>query len=371
MGASGGTSANMNQAANNSANQANNTLNGYASAGSNSGVQSVLGQYANGGMSLNQAIASLGQTAQGPAGGTNGSGQYYQGGSAGTGDTTGASALSGGAGNGTQGSPGTLMQDTSDGTNQGAIDQLFSSPLTGGLAAQNQVENNSLYSGMFGKGGQLQQSGTNLAQDRQALSGNDPSYGLQASDLAAYGQASNNIGRQAAQQNQGIAQSLAARGLGSSNNGAAIGSYAGAYGNQNEALAGLQQTIAQQRIQTAQGLATARNNSDMQQNQYLGNLASSAYNSQLGANETAVQNDYNVNAGNAAAQQQYQTNEQNINNSQFSQAQQTKTAAGGPLGGILTSLGSSGAGALGGSLGNGLGTALGGSSPTAKPAATS
>lgn len=342
MGASGGTSANMNQAANNSSNQANNTLNGYAGAGSSGAVQGILGQYAQGGLGLNQAIAQLGQTGGSPGGATNGSGQYID-------PKTGA-----------------VVQDTSGGANQGAIDQLFTSPETAGLAAQSQVQGNSLYSGMFGPGGQLSQETGNLAQDRQALSGNDPSYGLQASDLAAYGQASNNIGRQAAQQNQGIAQSLASRGLGSSNNGAAIGSYAGAYGNQNEALAGLQQNIAQQRIQTAQGLATARNNSDMQQQQYLGNLANSAYNSQLNSNMQGAENNYNMNAGNAAAQQQFQTNQQNINNSQFQQAQETKTPAGGPLGGILTSIGSSAAGGLGQSLGAGLGKAMGGGSTPAK-----
>jgi len=234
MGATGGTSANMNQSANNAANQAQNNLGGYANAGTNSTVQNILGQYGKGGLSLQDAISQLGQTAQGPTGPTNGSGQYID-------PKTGQS-----------------VQDTSGGTNLGAIDQLFSSPVTAGLAAQQQVEGNSLYSGLFGPNGQLSKETGNLAQDRQALSGNDPSYGLQASDLAAYGQASNALGRQAAQQNQGIAQSLAARGLGSSNNGAAIGSFAGAYGNQNEALANLQNQIAQQRIQTAQGLAQAK-----------------------------------------------------------------------------------------------------------------
>lgn len=341
MGASGGTSANQNQSANNGANQANNALNGYASAGSNAGVQGVLGQYGSGGLTLQQAIAQLGNTAQsgasGPAGSssqTNGSGQYID------------------------PKTGQVVQDTSAGTNQGAIDQLFTSPQTAGLAAQSQVQGNSLYSGMFGPGGQLQQAGTNLTQDRQALSGNDPSYGLQASDLAAYGQASNTIGRQAAQQNQGIAQSLASRGLGSSNNGAAIGSYAGAYGNQNEALAGLQQQISQQRIQTAQGLAQARTNTDLQQQGQLGNLANSAYNSQLSSNMAGAENNYNMNAGNAAAQQQYQTNQQNLNDSQFSQAQQTKATVGGPILGILAGAANAAAGAATGGVSSAVGKGL-------------
>lgn len=337
MGASGGTSANQNQAANNSANQANNTLNGYAGAGSSGATQGILGQYAQGGLGLNQAIAQLGQTG-GASTGQGGSGQSI-------------------------GPNGQVVQDTAGGANQGAIDQLFTGPATAGLAAQQQVQGNSLYSGMFGQGGQLQQAGTNLTQDRQAMSGNDPSYGLQAPDLAAYGQASNAIGRNSAQQNQGIAQSLASRGLGSSNNGAAIGSYAGAYGNQNEALAGLQQQISQQRINTAQGLATARTQNDLQQQNQLGNLANSAYNSQLSSNMAGAENNYNMNAGNAAAQQQYQTNEQNINNSQFSQAQQTKQSVGGPIVPILSNaLGQ----AAGTAASGGISAALG----TSKPAAT-
>lgn len=349
MGASGGTSANENQSANNAANQAQNTLNGYAGAGTNQNVQNVLGQYGSGGLSLQQAISQLGNSAQSP-GATNGSGQ-----------TT----------NGTQ--------DTSGGTNMGAVDQLFTGPATAGLAAQSQVSSNPLYSGLFGSSGlQGQQEanyGTatnnynnatgNLASDRQALSGNDPSYGLQASDLSAYGQASNALGRQSAQTNQGIAQSLAARGLGSSNNGAAIGSYAGAYGNQNEALAGLQNQIAQQRITTAQGLAQARNNSDLQQQgnaqsfagqsasgaNQTGALANQAYQGQLASNMQGAENNYNELAGGAASAQQYQTNQQNINNSQFSQAQQTKQQAGGP---ITSALGS----ALGTAAGQGIATGV-------------
>lgn len=363
MGASGGTSANMNQSANNAANQSQNNLNGYAGAGTNQNVQNVLGQYGSGGLSLQQAIGQLGSTAQGN-GATNGSGQNSAG-----------------------------QQDTSGGTNQGAIDQLFTSPETAGLAAQSQVNSNPLYSGLFGSSGlQGQQEanyGTatnnynnatgNLASDRQALSGNDPSYGLQASDLAAYGQESNALGRQAAQQNQGIAQALSARGLGSSNNGAAIGSYAGAFGNQNEQLAGLQNNIAQQRIQTAQGLAQARNNSDLQQQgnaqsfagqsaagaNQTGALANQAYEGQLGSNMAGAQNNYNELAGGAASAQQYQTNQQNINNSQFSQAQQTKSTAGGVFGQALS-------GSLGSALGSLPSTLLGGGgSKTPAPQASS
>lgn len=417
MGASGGTSANQNQSANDAANQSQNNLSGFAGAGSNQNVQNVLGQFGSGGLSLQQALSQLGSSAQGPGGATNGSGQY---------STTGAPTtsqvmnnLSGQMQTVTNPGATTVHQDTSGGTNLGAIDELFTNPETAGLVAQSQVASNPAYAGLFGAGGlqgqeesnygslmnnsnqatnNYNQAGqtlagvtSNLGSDRQALSGNDPSYGLQASDLAAYGQASNALGRQSAQQNQGIAQALAARGLGSSNNGAAIGSYAGAYGNQNEALAGLQNQIAQQRIQTAQGLAQARNASDLQQqsnaqsqmansasaaNNYansanaqgsaagqLGDLGMNAYNSQIANNMAGANNDYNMLAGGAASAGQYQTNQQNLNNGQFQQAQATKTSAGGPLTGILSGLAGGVGGAMGASLGGGLGAALGGTTP--------
>lgn len=372
-----GTNAPVNQGAVQANNQAQQGLQSYAGAGANSGTQGILGQYAQGGMSLQQALSSLNglQGAGGQGGSVAANGVGSNGLTAGqTGSVNAAGGLAGDTSGLSQHLGDQNLQngtnnggfDTSSQMRQGAIDQLFTSPETAGLAAQSQVQGNSLYSGMFGPGGQLSQETGNLAQDRQALSGNDPSYGLQASDLAAYGQASNNIGRQAAQQNQGIAQSLAARGLGSSNNGSAIGSYAGAYGNQNEALAGLQQNIAQQRIQTAQGLATARNNSDMQQQQYLGNLANSAYNSQLSSNMQGAENNYNMNAGAAGAALNNQAGQQNINNSTFAQQQQTAQPGLGQQ--IGSALGTGLSGGLSGVLSGGLTKALGPSTPTPAPA---
>jgi len=60
-----------------------------------------------------------------------------------------------------------------------------------------------------------------------------------------------------------------------------------------------------------------------------------------------AQNNYNELAGNAASAGNYQTNQQNINNSQFQQAQATKQQAGGP---ITSALG----GALGSAAGQGI-----------------
>lgn len=346
MGGSSGTSAPINTGAVNQNNQAQAGLQQFSGAGGNSHVQDILSQYASGKSNLQDALGALKGVQQNPVAPTGTGGQAPAG--------NGLLGMANGAYQGEQNNlNGGNNSSTQGDFSQGAIDQLFSSPETAGMVAQGQVMNNPLYAGLFGSSGlegQAEQnsntamnnydtSTSNLASDRNALSGRDPSYGLQSSDLAAYGQASNNIGRNSAMQQQGIAQALAARGLGSSNNGAAIGSYAGAYGNQAEQLAGLQQQIAQNRIQTAQGLAQARNNSDLQQQQTnaglatsqgnlansIGNTGMNAYNSQVGNNMAGVQNDYNQRAGAAGAALNNQTGMQNLNNSQFSQQQATKT----------------------------------------------
>lgn len=440
MGGSSGTSAAVNNTAVNQNNAAQNGLQAYSGAGSNQAVQNILSQYAQGGGGgIQGALAALGGIKQpGSSPGAAGTqAQYTTQQQQALNEANDPNSLIGSLGqsapmsqalqdsfgkqNALTGAAG--QADTSGSFNRGAIDQLFSSPETGSLVAQQQVMSNPLYAGLFGAGGvqnqaennmqtqtataagqnalagqQNQLAGTqnqlanqqtgqsneafnnyqgntqNLASDRNALSGRDPSYGLQASDLAAYGQASNAIGRNSAQQGQGIAQALAARGLGSSNNGAAIGSYAGNYGNQAEQLAGLQQQIAQSRIQTAQGLAQARNQSDLQQQQTnsglatnFGQLANSsantanntrgvanqtaglaiqngqlanqsgglantigqtgmnAQNSQYANNMEGVQNDYNTQAGAAGAALNNQSGSANLNNSQFAQQQATKT----------------------------------------------
>lgn len=291
MGGSAGTSAPIAQTQGDMTNKAQGALQSYVGGSSQTPyAQNVLSNVGQGNTSISQALQQLSGSNQGAAG------------------------------------------------NQGGIDALYTDPQTAGLAAQSQVQSNPLYSGLFGKGGaeanavgQLPGLTQNLADDRKALSGNDPSYGLQSSDLAAYGQASNNIGRQAAQQNQGISQALAARGLGSSNNGSAINSYAGAYGNQNEQLGQLQQQISQNRIQTAQGLAQARNQSDLANQQAqqgfatsLGQLGQTAYNNQMGSNLAGAQNNYNELAGSAASALNNQTAAQNQSNEQFAQQQATK-----------------------------------------------
>lgn len=321
MGSSSGTTAAGATGQQNQMQSSQNSLQGYSSAQSNPQVQALMSKYAGGGMSLSDALGQIGQL----SGSQNG-------------------------------------QDTSANVQQGATDQLATNPLTSGILASSQVMSNPLNAGLYGANGlQGQAEGNytnatgNLAQDRQALSGNDSSYGLQQSDLAAYGQNADQIGRQSAQQGQGISQALAARGLSSGNSGAAIASYAGNYGNQLEQLAGLQNQISQNRITTASGLAQARNASDLSQQSSagslannLGNSANSAYNSQLGNNMAGAENNFNELSGaNSSAANNYGL-QQNVNNSNFSQQQATSKP------GFLSTIGSGITSGISGGLSSGL-----------------
>lgn len=376
----GGSSAQL--ADSSATNNSSNNLQGYTGAAANSGVQNALSQFANGGMSLSSALSAL----QGQGGATGSGGQAASNAQQAIKAMQADPAAFGGAGSpaynaAMSNQQNALNQANSAGTSAanaglsaGAVSQLFSNPETAGLAAQSQVMSNPIYSGLFGQNGQLGQAENNysnatgnLASDRQALSGNDPSYGLQSSDLAAYGQASNALGKQFSAQNQGLAQQLAARGLASGSNGATAQSFAGQYGNQAEQLAGLQQQISQNRINTAQNLAQARNASDLSQQQgagqlstQLGNLGNTAYQGQLGSNMAGAENQYNQLAGGNASALNNQIGQQNINNTQFQQQQ--SSSLGGMLGGAIGGLASSVAGGLGGGLGKSLGSALSGSS---------
>lgn len=225
------------------------------------------------------------------------------------------------------------------------LSALATDPILGNQLAAQMVQNNPLYQGYFGRDGlqgkaqsQYDLSSSNLATDREALMGRDQSFGLQNTDLAAYGQASDNIARRSAQSEQSLAQMLASRGLGSSNAPAAQ-MYSGVLGNQNEQLAQAQQQIAQQRITTAQGLAQSRANLSLQQQaqaqalaQGLGQLGLNAQNQQYNSQLQGSENQYNQMAGAAGMGMSQQGLNQNINNSQF--AQQQSTAQPGFLGNL-------------------------------------
>lgn len=265
---------------------------------------------------------------------------------------------------------------------QGATDAIGANAITGNQLAAQQVQNGALTKGLFGAGGIQDQSqaqvGTinnNLTSDRQSLSGNDQSYGLTPQDLAAYGQESNQVNQQFANQNNSLAEQLQARGLGTADSGAAAATYAGSYGNQLEQLAGLQNTIAQQRIQTAQSLAQARTNADLQQQgqnnsmvQGLGQLGTGLqqqqYQNQVGQQANDI-NQQMASAGLASNDQQLQ---QNINNSQWTQNQQSSFNLGNALGGLAGGALGAATGGLGSSLGKALGGSTLGSVGAQKPA---
>lgn len=103
-----------------------------------------------------------------------------------------------------------------------------------------QLQNDAVLGKTFGHGGVLDQT----VQQEQDLA--NRGFSLKPEDYEAYGQASGNIARMFGQQEQGLSQSLANRGL--SNSGAAAAGFSGLMGNKDEQLAGLQRQIANDRM---------------------------------------------------------------------------------------------------------------------------
>lgn len=254
-----------------------------------------------------------------------------------------------------------------DTPSENSIMQLLATdPASAQRYASEQVRNDPLTRGLLGEGGlqdkslgQVDKLTSNLDESRNALMGRDQSYGLTNQDLQAYGQASGDITRLFGQQEQGLAQSLADRGLSAAPSGAAGVAFSGLQGNKMEQLARLQSDIADKRIQTAKGLAESRMQSDLQRQSINNNLLQGL--GQLG--QTALSGAYNRNlagrqqSGNELAQasgQQMQNigMQQNQANTEWEQRQKTK----GP--GIGDVLGAIGGGLLGAATG-GIGTALG------------
>lgn len=350
-----------------SENQALNQLQANQKQATSPGVQNLLAQYGSGGMSLNDAIT------QGMSQGTQTVDPYSA-------DRTKLqTALADAKSHNTQLAPGISLSDQIQksldalpGTSQVSapeqfMDRLATNSVTGSMFAKDQVMKDPTLAGMFNKGGLLDQSegqystaSNDLGTDRNALMGRDESYGLQDSDLKAYGQASGNIGRQYGNSEKNLAQSLANRGLASGPSGAANLAYSNMAGSQNEQLAQAQQQIAQNRIQTARGLAQDRTNMDLQRQSQAGNLATnlgglgqSAVNAQFGRQLMGSEDAYNKQAGAAALTAGQQGLQQGINNSQW--AQQQASSPGGVIGGIAGNA----VGAITGGIGNSLGSALG------------
>jgi len=159
------------------------------------------------------------------------------------------------------------------------MEQLFSSPLTAGRAAAEQIQTNPLFAGMFGEGGIQSQR---QAQEKELGS---RGYSLQPEDYEAYGQAAGQIARQYGGYEGALTQALAARGL-EGGGGAPTAAFSGLMGNKLEQLAGQQRQIAQQRMaMNLQRLAEVRGAVDAAQQQGL-----ATYGTQLTANQQGIEN---------------------------------------------------------------------------------
>lgn len=236
------------------------------------------------------------------------------------------------------------------GNQDASLENLASSVGGGSALASQQVMNNPLLSGLLGAGGSRDQA---LAQEQQqATSG----YQLQPSDYDAMGQASGNIARQFGGQEQSLASSLAARGLGAGNSGASQASFSGLNGNKYEQLGQMQQQIAQQRVQNNMN-QLAQTRSYLSQ---LGQLGNNAQGQQYNQNQTEhnqQQQQYGTDVNQYSAQQ----------NATNQAAQNQQSGLGDALtGGLMAGL-TGGTSALVGAGAGSLGSSLFGSS---KPAAS-
>ena len=179
-----------------------------------------------------------------------------------------------------QGSADSVLSDRgiAAGDKSALADELATNPLTGSRYATEQVQNNGILGGLFGKGGQLDQAEGKLTDL------NNQGFNLKPEDQTLYGQEAGNIARQFASQSNQTAANLASRGL--SNSGAAGAAFSGLAGNQNEMLAQAQQQIAQQRFQNTMNQIQQQQNFVSQ----LGNQGANAINQQYGRQLAGAQN---------------------------------------------------------------------------------
>lgn len=216
------------------------------------------------------------------------------------------------------------------------MNALATGATTGSKFATDQVNGNSILGGLYGSGPNSQLS---QAEDRQNYLANN-GYSLTKEDNDAMGQASGNIARQYGSQENSLAQALASHGLSAAPSGAAAVQFSGLAGNKNEALASMQTSIAQQRIQNNQN-ALAQNQSFLSS---LGTGASNAINQQYdrqmqGAN---AQKSGLQNAASAQTQANQQANNANLNAAQFEQTNKPQNFMDMAQAGVSSAIGASG-----------------------------
>lgn len=200
-----------------------------------------------------------------------------------------------------------VMHLGSEGTNDMTyLNQLATGATTGSRFATDQVQNNSILGQLYGKGGTLEDT-VNKQKELQ-----NQGYKLTPEDREAYGQASGDIARQFGSQQQGLAQSLADRGLSAGSSGAAGVGFTGLAGSQSEQLAKAQTDIADRRMQNTMARLG-------QNEQFLNQMSGGA--------ETAINDQY---GRQLAGAQNYQKNLQDTANTQIAQnssANQSNLAA--------------------------------------------
>ena len=235
------------------------------------------------------------------------------------------------------------------GANNATAQQAVLDPNTSSLLAAAQVQNNPLYSTMFGQGGLQGQ----LANDEQTLD-NNQSWQYQPQDFTAMGQASDAIARNMGASQGSLMNSLASRGMAQGGSGASGVAFSGLQGNQNEQLANMQTQIANDRM----NMNLNRLNAVRGQQLQLQGEAQSALGQQEGNNLNAVggyENEMNnsLNAGIA---------DQNQQNTMFNQTQSTKTPT---FGQIMGAFGTENLGNMSGAL-----SGMGGNSVHQSPGQT-
>lgn len=231
--------------------------------------------------------------------------------------------------------------------NRALMQEMVYDPMTGTKMATEQVQDNELLKGMFGKGGMQDRM---LSEEQELAS---RGWSLKPEDYEAYGQASDETARMFGQEEASLANALASRGLAAAPSGAAGVGYAGLAGNKYERLAGAQRKIADDRMKMNMERLNNVRNFSMQSNR----LAQAAIQDQYGRNVQGVQGRQQVLKDSANAGQMAQGQE----NVAFDQQQATKGPGTGEiLGGILGMGAGAFTGGLGTSLGGGLGQTLGG-----------
>lgn len=197
----------------------------------------------------------------------------------------GAMQLLQGYSQGANDSNGTLQQSQSlsPEQQQGFMNALATGATTGSKYATDQVQNNGILGGLFGKDGQLNQAESKLTDL------NNQGFELKPEDMTLYGQTSGNIARMFGQQGNQMSQDLASRGLASAPSGAAGAMFSGLAGNQNEMLANAQQQIMQQRFQNTQNQIAQQQNFVSQMGQQGANAINQQYGRQLSGAQNQTQ----------------------------------------------------------------------------------